>query len=124
MVLDTSAAVAVLRQEAGFEEYLRAIANAGEIYISAVNLLECYMVLAATSERVGRFIRDGEITVKDFTQATSSIARLAFLQYGKGRHRAALNICDCAAYATAKEYNLPLLYKGNDFAHTDVKSAI
>ncbi len=124
MVLDTSAAVAVLRQEAGFEEYLRAIANAGEIYISAVNLLECYIVLAATSERVGRFIRDGEITVKDFTQATSSIARLAFLQYGKGRHRAALNICDCAAYATAKEYNLPLLYKGNDFAHTDVKSAI
>ncbi|MDQ2777840.1 MAG: type II toxin-antitoxin system VapC family toxin [Acidobacteriota bacterium] len=116
--------MAVLRQEAGFEEYLRAIANAGEIYISAVNLLECYIVLAATSERVGRFIRDGEITVKDFTQATSSIARLAFLQYGKGRHRAALNICDCAAYATAKEYNLPLLYKGNDFAHTDVKSAI
>jgi ribonuclease VapC len=110
-----------LRKEAGFEGYLKAITEAEEVFISTVNLLECHAVLATTTEQVDRFIEDGGIAVKNFTRATASIARMAFLQYGKGRHRAALNICDCAAYATAKESDLPLLFKGNDFVHTDIK---
>ena len=124
MVVDTSAVVAILRRELGFEEHLKAVTGAGEVYISSVNLLECQMVLSAMPGRVERLIMDGGIAVKDFTQRTASLAWLAFLQYGKGRHRAALNICDCAAYATAKEYNLPLLFKGNDFAQTDIQPAI
>lgn len=124
MVLDTSAVVAILRREAGFEAYLRAITEADEVFISAINLLECQMVLAAAVERVNRFIEDGEIRVRDFTHATAVIAHMAFLQYGKGRHRAALNICDCAAYATAREVNRPLLFKGNDFIYTDIKRAV
>jgi ribonuclease VapC len=124
MVLDTSVVVAILRREAGFEEYLRAIVEADEVCISAVSLLECQVVLAATAERVDRFIEDGGITIKDFTRATASLAHAAFLRYGKGRHRAALNICDCAAYATAKESDQPLLFKGNDFVHTDIKRAV
>ena len=121
MVVDTSAVVSILRREAGFEEYLRAVTGADEVFISAANLLECHMVLAVAPERVGRFIEDSGIRIKDFTPATASLARLAFLQYGKGRHRAALNICDCAAYATAKEYDLPLLFRGSDFIHTDIR---
>lgn len=123
MVLDTSAVVAILRRESGFEEFLKAVTEADEVCISAINLLECQVVLAATVERVSRFIEDGGIAVKDFTRATAAIAHVAFLQYGKGRHRAALNICDCAAYATAKEVNRPLLFKGNNFIHTDIKRA-
>lgn len=123
MVLDTSAVVAILRREAGFKEYLKAVTEADEVYISAINLLECQMVLAATVERVARFVEDGGIAVKDFTRVTAAIAHAAFLQYGKGRHRAALNICDCVAYATAKEINRPLLFKGNDFIHTDIRRA-
>ncbi len=119
MAVDTSSIVAILRREPGFEAYLRAVTEAGEAYISAVNLLECHLVLAKTPELVARLIEDAGILVKDFTQATASRARLAFLQYGKSRQPAALNICDCdcdcAAYATAKESNLPLLYKGERF---------
>ena len=124
MVVDTSSIVAILRREPGFEAYLRAVTEAGEAYISAVNLLECHLVLAKTPELVARLIEDAGIVVKDFTHATASFARLAFLQYGKGRHPAALNICNCAAYATAKECNLPLLYKGNDFRYTDIQSVL
>lgn len=124
MVLDTSVVVAILRRETGFEEYLRVIADADEVCISAVTLLECQVVLAETAERVGRLIEDGGITIRDFTQATASIAHAAFLRYGKGRHRAALNICDCAAYATAKESDQPLLFKGNDFIYTDINRAM
>jgi ribonuclease VapC len=124
MVLDTSAVVAILRRETGFEEYVRAVTEADEVCISAINLVECQMVLAEMAERVGRFIEDAGVTIKDFTQATAAIAHLAFLQYGKGRHRAALNICDCAAYATAKENDRPLLFKGNDFIYTDIRRAM
>lgn len=121
MVLDTSVVVAILRREAGFERYLKLVTEADEAFMSAVNVLECQIVLASYSERVGRFIADGDIEVKSVTSTTSEIARAAFLQYGKGRHRAALNICDCVAYATAKELDLPLIFKGNDFTHTDIR---
>lgn len=124
MVIDTSAVVAILRKESGFEAYLSTITEAEEVYISAVNLLECYLVLAATPERVERFFEQAGIEVKEFTRKTASFGRSAFLEYGKGRHRAALNICDCAAYATAKECNLPLLYKGDDFSQTDIEPAL
>ena len=51
------------------------------------------------------------------------LARTAFLNYGRGRHPAALNLGDCASYALAKQRNLPLLFKGDDFARTDLQSA-
>ena len=120
MVIDTSAIVAILRKEPGFEGYSKAIIRTDEAYLSAVNLLECHLGLAATPDVVGRLVEDAEIIIKDFTRTTAALAQAAFSQYGKGRHRAALNICDCAAYATAKECNLPLLFKGQDLALTDV----
>ncbi len=124
MVIDTSAVVAVLKKESGFENYLRAITEAEEAYMSAINLLECHLVLAVTPNHVSRFMEESRIVVRAFTMATVSLATQAFLQYGKGRHRAALNICDCAAYATAKECNMPLLYRGSDFIHTDITAAL
>ncbi len=86
MVVDTSSVIAILRREPGFEAYLRAVTEAGEAYISAVNLLECHLVLAKTPELVAHLIEDAGIVVRDFTHATASRARLAFLQYWKGRH--------------------------------------
>jgi ribonuclease VapC len=115
--------VAILRKELNYSDYVKSIANAGEVYISAVNLLECYLVLAAQSERVAVFIAKSGARVKEFSQVTAEIARQAFLQYGKGRHPAALNICDCAAYATARQLSMPLLFKGQDFTRTDIEPA-
>lgn len=59
-----------------------------------------------------------------FDDEQAQLASLAYDRFGKGNHRARLNICDCAAYALAKSTNVPLLYKGNDFAQTDIVSAV
>jgi ribonuclease VapC len=124
MIVDTSAIIAILRKEPDQERYLRAVISADVAWISSVNLLELYAVLALRADDVSRLIEDSDIKVWDFTWSTAVLARDAFIQYGKGRHKASLNICDCAAYATAKEAKLPLLYKGNDFAHTDIESPL
>ncbi len=120
MTVDTSVVVAILRKESGYDEYVRAIVAAETAWISSVNLLETYMVLGSRSDDVTRFIEEAGIKVWDFTRSTALIAHDAFLHYGKGRHKASLNICDCAAYATTKETGAPLLYKGNDFTLTDL----
>jgi ribonuclease VapC len=120
ITVDTSIMVAILRKEPGYERYLWTIAEADAAYISGVNLLESYLVLGNRFNEVDALVNDIGISVRDFTSSTCYIARDAFLRYGKGRHKAALNICDCAAYATAKESNLPLLYKGDDFSLTDI----
>jgi ribonuclease VapC len=70
-------------------------------------------------------IRRAGITIAPFDSTTAEAAFDAFKRYGKGRgHKAQLNIIDCAAYALAKTRNLPLLYKGNDFAATDIEPAL
>ena len=65
-----------------------------------------------------------KVAVIPFDAEQASLARAAFIKYGKGRHPAALNFGDCAAYALAKSKNVPLLYKGNDFAKTDILGAL
>ncbi|MBV9034247.1 MAG: type II toxin-antitoxin system VapC family toxin [Acidobacteriaceae bacterium] len=116
--------MAILRKEPGYERYILAIAEADAVYISSVNLLESYLVLGNRLSEVDTLVDSSGILVWSFTSVTCSIARHAFLKYGKGRHKAALNICDCAAYATAKELNLPLLYQGNDFSLTDIEPVL
>lgn len=74
--------------------------------------------------RVDEALQTYQIQIEPFTQAQAEMAIAAFAQYGKGRHPAALNFGDCCAYALAKSMNLPLLYKGNDFAQTDITSAL
>ena len=64
------------------------------------------------------------IETADWTNELSDIAGQAFLSFGKGQHKAALNFGDCMSYALAKATDAPLLFKGNDFAMTDIRSAI
>jgi ribonuclease VapC len=65
-----------------------------------------------------------KVNIAAFDHQQATLALAAFARYGKGRHPAALNFGDCCAYALAKSMNLPLLYKGNDFAQTDIASAL
>ena len=130
MVIDTSALIAFLRDEAEALSIQDAMTSAGRHYISALTLFECRTVLwwrfGAEMVQGLHDLLDGwrpEICAFDPEQA--SLAFSAYRRFGKGSgHKAQLNLCDCAAYALASSLDLPLLYKGNDFVHTDVRSAL
>lgn len=98
--------------------------------MSAVTLLETKIVLYSRSGSssiviLHELIERAGIAIAPFDPPTGEAAFDAFRRYGKGRgHKAQLNIIDCAAYALAKTRNLPLLYKGDDFAATDLQSAL
>lgn len=97
--------------------------------ISAANYFETAMVLQSRLRDEGRrlfddLIREALIETVPVDLAVAERARQAFLDYGKGRHKAGLNLGDCIAFATAKLRDAPLLAKGGDFAHTDVRLAV
>jgi ribonuclease VapC len=75
------------------------------------------------SRRFDDFFRTSHITIEIVTQKQVEIARHAYRDFGKGRHKAGLNLGDCFAYALAKELDEPLLFKENGFRHTDVEPA-
>jgi ribonuclease VapC len=129
VIVDSSALVAILRNEPERERFVEAIAAAPSRSMAAPNLLETSMVLAgrqedAILERLDAFLHEAGIRVLPFTAEHAAAARYAFLRYGKGRHKAGLNFGDCIAYATAKLEAEPLLFKGADFGLTDVETAI
>jgi ribonuclease VapC len=115
MVIDTSALVAILFKEPEREAFERAIHGARLRLVSAMTKLEMGMVL------VGRHGPDGGAQIVPFDDHQAAIALNAFTRYGKGRHKAALNFGDCAAYALAMSEAEPLLFKGTDFGATDVE---
>lgn len=128
MTIDTSAVIAILFDEAERQEFNTRIVDAERKLISAVSVLEATIVLESrnrdnTSDLDLFLLRSG-ITVVPFDGDQLAFARAAFRRYGKGRHRAALNFGDCVAYALAQWSGEPLLFKGTDFAATDVASAI
>ena len=128
MILDTSAVVAVLLREPE-SEFLRAkLASAPSVAIGTSSLLEAAIVLSARLQRdsqgiLARFIQETEAVVIPFSEAHYSAAHQAWLTYGKGRHPAALNFGDCAAYAVALLAAEPLLCTGHDFPQTDLELA-
>lgn len=128
-VLDSSALVAVLRQEDDAEIYLDAIDDAETLRMSAANYLEAAIVVDSprdpvASHRFDEFMTEAEIRVDAVTPNQARIAREAYREYGKGSgHKAGLNFGDCLAYALAKDVGEPLLFKGDDFVHTDVRAA-
>jgi ribonuclease VapC len=127
MILDSSVIVAVLRAEPEAREFSRAISSAA-CRISAANYLEAAIVIdssrsAISSRRFDDFFRASRIAVEAVTPRQAEIARDAYRDFGKGRHKAGLNFGDCFAYALAKEMDEPLLFKGNDFRHTDIETA-
>jgi ribonuclease VapC len=126
MVIDTSALVAILQQESDADALLRRLAAAGARRVSAATVLEAAIVLEARSgERAGDdldlFLARAKIEVEPVTDEQVRVARKAWRRYGKGSgHAARLNFGDCFSYALAHSLGEELLYKGADFAHTDV----
>ncbi len=127
MVVDTSALLAILFNEREAAKFSELIFQAEEVRISTASVLEASIVLEGRYEPT-RLDLDGaieelELTIVQFDESILPLARVAFRQYGKGRHPAALNFGDCISYATAKRFQEPLLYKGEDFARTDIMPA-
>jgi ribonuclease VapC len=128
MIVDTSAIIAILRGEDEGPQFQRIIINAPRRSMSAVTLLEAGMVTVgqgdvAAAKDLDDLLAELGITVIPFDSHQADIARDAFARYGKGRHPAALNFGDCAAYALAIAEAEPLLFKGTDFGATDVEVA-
>jgi ribonuclease VapC len=130
MVIDTSAVVAILRQESGAEGLLNRLTSAGARRISAASLLETAIVLESKAgerggEQLDLFLARAQIEVAPVTMEQVRVARKAWRRYGKGSgHAARLNFGDCFSYALAQSLGEELLYKGADFAHTDVAKEV
>jgi ribonuclease VapC len=129
MVIDTSALIAILLNEAETEAFARAIAADPKRLISAFNLLEAAIVIEAKKGEAGGIELDlllhrARIETAAMSAEQVELARTAWRVYGKGNHAAGLNIGDCCAYALAKYSGEPLLFKGGDFALTDIPSAL
>jgi ribonuclease VapC len=118
----------VLLQEQGHRQLAEVMDEAGIVGIGAPTLLETGLVMIGTFGLHGRgllaqFLEEQEIVVVPFDDRHGRVAAEAFVQYGKGRHPAALNFGDCMTYATASLADEPLLYVGDDFARTDLVAA-
>jgi len=128
MILDSSAVVAILRAEPEAAAMAGAIDAAEACCISAVSYVEAAIVIdssrdAISSRRFDDFFREAGIVIESVTRRQAEIAREAYRDFGKGRHKAGLNFGDCFAYALAKEKGEALLFKGEDFRRTDVETA-
>jgi len=126
MVLDTSALVAILREEPEGLAFEKLLALANDPLISAATLFECSMVQAKFDHGLvdlDDFLLSSGIRVAAVDVAQAHTARDAWLRYGKGRGPARLNFGDCFSYALAVTTGRPLLFKGDDFAQTDVTPA-
>ena len=126
MIIDTSALIAILRAEDDASDMAHAIERARMRRISAANYLEAAVVIDGSrdpvaSRRFDELVSAAELRVEPVTGEQAQIARDAYRDFGKGSgHKAGLNFGDCFAYALAKATDEPLLYKGNDFTHTDI----
>jgi ribonuclease VapC len=130
VIVDTSALVAILKLENDAEMYVDALTQADELHLSAANYLETSIVIDSqqdpvASRQVDNFITKAGIEIAPVTAAHAKIARAAYRDFGRGSgHPAKLNFGDCFAYALATALGEPLLFKGDDFIHTDVTPAL
>jgi len=129
MIVDSSAILAILFSEDDAESYAQAITDADACRISAANFVEVAIVVEAQTKATGSrqfdaFFRRAGIIIEPVTEEQAHIARQAYTDFGKGRHKAGLNFGDCFAYALAKTTGEKLLFKGEDFTKTDIPSAI
>ena len=129
MIIDTSAIVAILRQEPEARRFAEAIEAAPVRRISATTYVEIGAVIdgardPVASRLVDELLAKAGIIIEPVTAAQARIAREAYRDFGKGSgHAAGLNFGDCFAYALAKATGEPLLFKGDDFSRTDVAAA-
>jgi ribonuclease VapC len=130
VIVDTSAIVAILRDEPDGIFFADAIEGARIRRVSAVNFVESSVVIDASrdpvaSRRFDDFLRIASITVEPVTIEQARVAREAYRDFGKASgHPAKLNFGDCFAYALAKVKSEPILFKGEDFKQTDLISAL
>jgi len=130
MIVDTSAVIAILRNEREAMTYAQAIADASVRRISAVNFVETAAVIDGSrdpiaSRRLDDLLIEAQLVIEPVNEKQARVARDAYRDFGRGSgHRARLNLGDCFSYALAKATGEPLLFKGDDFTHTDIESAI
>ncbi len=130
MIIDTSALLAILRDESDAAIYAAAIQRASARRLSAASFVETGAVIDSSRNPVASrglddLLQEAQIIIDPVTEAQARIAREAYRDFGRGSgHPARLNFGDCFAYALAKVAGEPLLFKGKDFVHTDVKSAL
>ena len=128
MIVDSSTIIAILRNEPDAAAIADALQQAPILRISAVTFVEAAVVAdndrnPLLSRRFDNLIRDTQMLVEPISARQAEIARQAYRDFGKGHHKAGLNLGDCFAYALAKEMDEPLLFKGNDFSRTDLEAA-
>ncbi|MBR0654892.1 type II toxin-antitoxin system VapC family toxin [Plastoroseomonas arctica] len=129
MIVDTSAILAILREEPEAEAFSSALLAAPQVAMSAATLVEVTLVTEGRAvpgirSRVDRLLAQSGIDIIPFTAEHAALAAEGWRRFGKGRHPAGLNLGDCFAYALAQSRNEPLLFKGADFPQTDVKAAV
>ena len=129
MVIDTSALVAILLNEPEAPRFRDAVEQSARRLISAVTQVELACVIEGRAGAAGRLAVERLLAAMDAeivaaTPAQAEVAITAFRRYGRGQHRARLNLGDCFSYALAKSSIMALLFKGDDFIHTDVAAAI
>jgi ribonuclease VapC len=127
-VVDTSAWISIAFGESDASIFIRAIANLDRVLVSSVTRVELGIVGLSRgplmAEKINQLLAVYAAQLIPFDESMALGAVEAAATYGKGRHKAALNFGDCCAYALAKSMSLPLLYKGEDFVHTDIRSAL
>lgn len=129
IVVDTSAIVAIFLDEAEGELFSDLIREADEPRISVASVAEALIVLDnRTRDDNGELLRnllfELGLVIEPMTLSEAWTAADAYRRFGKGRHKARLNLGDCFAYALARSLNMPLLFKGGDFRHTDIQPVL
>jgi ribonuclease VapC len=128
IVIDTSAIIAILKEEVDAKCLAEIILNSERCFFSAIGFFEASMVLIGRgppelADGLDALVEQTGIEIVPVDRELAGASRAAFVRFGRGRHPAALNFGDCVSYALAQARGLPLLYKGEDFAKTDVISA-
>jgi ribonuclease VapC len=130
VIADTSAIIAILTEDDDAAVYAQAVAGADVRRLSAASYLECGIVLDSQrdpiiSRGLDDLLQEAEFVVEPVTERQARLARQAYADFGKGSgHPAGLNCGDCLTYALALDLREPLLWKGDDFGHTGIQSAL
>jgi ribonuclease VapC len=128
VIVDSSAVIAILLKEPGYERVRDRLAASDQASIGAPTVVESSLVLCSRLGHAGktllaRLLQEADIEVVEFAADHWTVAADAFIAYGKGRHRAGLNYADCMTYAVDKLAGEPLLCLGDDFPATDLELA-
>jgi len=129
MIVDTSALIAVLLKEEEEDLFARTMLHANSLKMSAADWFEAAIVVDQRPHPGAGYVFEDyiqflKLEIVPVTVDIAYLARSAYARFGKGQHKASLNYGDCFSYALAKHTGEPLLFKGNDFAQTDIQRAL